>query len=56
MFAQQQAEWELAHKPKYQLLLNALEGIASCATNCGCCRMHKEIAEEAIARFTKETP
>ena len=27
---------------------NVLEGIASCATQCGCCQMHKRIANEAL--------
>jgi hypothetical protein len=25
-----------------------LSGIASCATQCGCCRMHAELAQQAI--------
>lgn len=32
-------------------LLNALRGIASCATHCPCCEMHREIAERAIAEY-----
>jgi bacterioferritin-associated ferredoxin len=32
-------------------LVNALKGIASCGTDCGCCQLHKEIAEEALARW-----
>jgi hypothetical protein len=31
-----------------QKLLNALGGIASCGTSCGCCEMHKRIAQEAL--------
>jgi hypothetical protein len=30
-------------------LANALRGIASCATACRCCEMHRRMAEEALA-------
>lgn len=33
------------------LLLNALRGIASCATRCGCCEMHRRIAEEVLKDY-----
>jgi hypothetical protein len=32
-------------------LVQALKGIASCATKCGCCAMHKSIAEAALKEF-----
>jgi hypothetical protein len=35
------------------LLVNALRGIASCGTNCGCCRMHHDIAAEAVERWER---
>jgi hypothetical protein len=43
------AEFELAHKPT--IMINALRGIASCGTDCKCCRMHQEIAQEALEKF-----
>jgi hypothetical protein len=30
-------------------LFRALQGIASCATQCGCCGMHRRIAEDVLA-------
>jgi hypothetical protein len=36
-------------------LVNSLAGIASCATSCGCCAMHREIAAEALAKFQAAT-
>jgi hypothetical protein len=30
-------------------LFLALQGIASCATRCACCRMHQDIAEKVLA-------
>ena len=53
--AQMQAEWELAHAGKLQRYENALRGIASCATACACCRMHQEIAAEALVTPTSPT-
>jgi hypothetical protein len=32
-------------------LLLAMGGIATCATACGCCEMHRQIAKEAVQRF-----
>lgn len=29
-------------------LQKALEGIASCATQCPCCEMHRQVAEKAL--------
>lgn len=40
------------YERRLDLLLRALSGIASCATQCGCCRLHQEIASEAIVRDT----
>lgn len=37
-----------------QRLLNALRGIASCATQCPCCEMHRRIAEQALADAAAE--
>jgi hypothetical protein len=37
------------------LLLRALSGIASCATQCKCCAMHREIAERAVANDVSAT-
>jgi hypothetical protein len=31
--------------------LNALRGIASCATSCGCCEMHQRIARSAVSEI-----
>jgi len=33
--------------------VKALHGIASCATDCECCRMHKHIAEGALEAFAQ---
>jgi hypothetical protein len=49
MEAQIRAELELTRAPTLERYRRALEGIASCATQCGCCRMHVEIAQEALA-------
>jgi hypothetical protein len=48
-------ERELLYASKYDVtwLLNPLRGIASCATQCGCCRMHQEIAAAAVERWEK---
>lgn len=50
-------EWELAHAPQLAELAQTLEryrlalgGIASCATQCACCRLHVEVALRALAR------
>jgi hypothetical protein len=48
--AQLRAEFEQSHKPVADLV-NALKGIASCGTACKCCALHKEIAEEALAKW-----
>jgi hypothetical protein len=32
----------------YERLLQVMRGIASCATDCECCRMHQRIAEESV--------
>ncbi len=48
MEAQMRSEMELAHQTRLQRYEAALRGIASCATSCGCCRMHAEIAREAV--------
>jgi hypothetical protein len=48
MAQQMQAEWELAHATKLTRYENALRGIAACATQCGCCAMLREIAQEAL--------
>jgi hypothetical protein len=52
MRAQMAAEFELAHKPVADLV-NALKGIASCGTDCKCCQLHKEIAEEALTAYNQ---
>ncbi len=36
-------------------LLNALSGIASCATQCPCCRAHAESAAKALKQFERRT-
>ncbi len=36
-------------------LLNVLSGIASCATQCVCCRMHAESAAKALKQFERRT-
>jgi hypothetical protein len=33
---------------RLRTLVNALRGIASCATRCGCCEMHNRIANKAL--------
>lgn len=33
-----------------EILTLALQGIATCATRCGCCEMHKQIAVDALRR------
>jgi hypothetical protein len=50
------------HQYAVQLLIERAErlersmrGIASCATDCGCCAMHRRIAEQALARYAGET-
>jgi hypothetical protein len=48
------AEFELAHSEQARELeryRNLLGGIASCATACGCCRMHAELAARALGEF-----
>jgi hypothetical protein len=52
MRAQLQREFELAHK-RYT---DALNGIATCATQCGCCRMHVKIALDALNDKPTKTP
>jgi len=37
-----------------ETLLNALRGIASCATQCECCAMHRRIAKRALEQFTAQ--
>jgi hypothetical protein len=41
-----------AHSPdtrtREQKLEQALQGIASCATQCPCCEMHRQVAEKAL--------
>lgn len=32
----------------YERLRRSMQGIASCATRCGCCEMHRRIAEKAV--------
>lgn len=34
-------------------LRQALNGIATCATKCGCCEMHRRIAERALECASK---
>ncbi|MDP9089179.1 MAG: hypothetical protein M3O26_10630 [Pseudomonadota bacterium] len=34
-----------------KILLNALNGISSCATACKCCEMHRQIARKAVADY-----
>lgn len=36
-------------------LLNTLSGIASCATQCPCCRSHAESAAKALKQFERRT-
>lgn len=36
-----------------QALALALSGIRSCATRCGCCELHKQIAEEVLKDYEK---
>lgn len=36
-------------------LQSALEGIASCATQCVCCEMHRQVAEKALGRSVEIT-
>jgi hypothetical protein len=48
MRAQIEHEFQLAHKPKLERYEKALNGIATCATQCGCCRMHVQIALDAL--------
>lgn len=61
MESQLRAEMELANDKLYisraslYALLNSLAGIASCATACGCCQMHSEIADGALDRFEAST-
>jgi hypothetical protein len=31
-----------------EVLVGALRGIASCATHCGCCEMHRRIADDVL--------
>jgi hypothetical protein len=58
MEAQMRAEWEMAHAPalaeleRYRL---ALGGIASCATQCVCCRLHVEVALRALTTLNPTT-
>ncbi len=53
MHAQMRAEFELAHAPDLNRYRDALAGIASCSTACGCCRLHVELALRAL---NKDTP
>jgi hypothetical protein len=55
MFDAMVVEWATAHAchatvaaqlERYRL---ALGGIASCATDCGCCRLHAQIAATALS-------
>lgn len=39
-----------------EILVKALIGISTCATQCGCCSMHKRIAESALKEFKEEQP
>lgn len=34
-----------------EVLVKALRGISTCATACGCCSMHKRIAENALTEY-----
>jgi hypothetical protein len=60
LFDQMKAEWAQAHVNRDALLARiarlerSLGGIASCATQCGCCRMHVQIALEALQEKTRE--
>lgn len=36
-------------------IVNFVSGIASCATQCPCCRSHSDSAHEALQRFTLRT-
>jgi uncharacterized ferredoxin-like protein len=33
----------------YVLLLKPMQGIASCATRCGCCELHRSVAMSALS-------
>ena len=37
----------------YERLRRTMQGVASCATECGCCRMHQRIAGEALVEAEK---
>lgn len=41
---------EMDREEKLERYRLALEGIASCATACQCCRMHAGVAEKALGR------
>src|SRR5262245_22003047 len=41
----EQLESQVAALDRYG---KALKGVASCATQCGCCRMHAQIASETL--------
>ncbi len=45
---------ELAHPPTLKLVA-ALRGISRCATACGCCSLHRQIAREAVAEWERAT-
>ncbi len=49
-------ELRLIDEKPVKSLLNALAGIASCATQCECCRMHERIAREALEEFKRHYP
>ncbi len=54
LFDKLTAEWALAHAThasvaaELERYRNALGGIASCSTACGCCRLHVELALRAL--------
>lgn len=37
-----------------KILIDALRGISTCATKCGCCEMHRSIATDALERYSAE--
>jgi hypothetical protein len=43
-----EAGWEPIHKAPPDKHERALQGIASCATQCPCCEMHRQVANRAL--------
>lgn len=54
LFDRMTVEWATAHASHVSVVellkryRKALHGIASCGTACGCCRMHQQVAAEAL--------